>query len=271
LNAALYVPGASEDDIDARRPYQDFTSAIQDEAAANSIYNSFQATVEKRFAKGFSVLANYTWSKAIDPVSYQTDLDGINVINPFNVRAYRSVSDFDIPHRLVVSYLWQLPSFKDRSPAMRWVLGDWQTSGIWNWQAGFPVNVDSGEDRALSGVGNDNADLVGDPYLDPNRSRGDVINRYFNTDAFEAAKLGTFGNAGRNILRGPGTFNVDFSAMKNIPVTERVKLQLRGEFFNFFNTPLLNNPSSSVSSGRFGQITSARGPRIVQFALKINF
>lgn len=271
LNAARYGPGASGDNIDARRPYQSFSSVIEDQAGSNSIYNSLQATVEKRFSRGFSVLANYTWAKSIDSVSYLTDLDGINVINPFNVNAYRGVSDFNVPHRLVVSWLWRAPDFKTSHALVRHGAGGWEFSGIWNWQSGFPLSVDSGDDRALSSIGNDLADVSGDPHLSPNRSRGQVIGRYFNTDVFTQAKLGTFGNAGRNIIEGPGTFQVDFSAMKNFKIRERASAQFRSEFFNFFNTPLLNNPSSSVTSGRFGQITSARAPRIIQLAMKLYF
>ncbi len=271
LNAARYAPGASGDDIDARRPYKDFSSAIENQAGSNSIYNSFQATVEKRFSRGFSLLANYTWAKSIDSVSYLTDLDGINIINPFNINAYRGVSDYNIPHRLVVSWLWRAPEFKDSGALVRNAAGGWEFSGIWNWQSGFPLNVDSGDDRALSGIGNDNADLVGNPSLSPDRARREVIARYFNTDAFAQARLGTFGNAGRNIMQGPGTFQVDFSAMKNFKVRERTSVQFRSEFFNFFNTPLFNNPSSSVTSSRFGQITGARAPRIIQLAMKLYF
>lgn len=271
LNAAAFGPAATAANIDARRSYRDFGSVIEDQAAANSNYNSLQTTLEKRFSKGFSVLASYTWGKSIDPVSYYSDLDSITIINPFNVSAYRGLSDYDISHRFVLSYLWQLPRLKGSSALVRTVLGGWATSGIWNWQVGFPLSITSGEDRALSGIGNDLADLVGDPFLSPNRPRAALIDRYFNTGAFTAAALGTFGNAGRNILRGPGTFQVDFSASKNFQLTERFRLQYRAEFFNFFNTPLLNNPSSSVSDSRFGRITSARDPRIIQMALKLYF
>ncbi len=271
LNAARYVPGATPDDTDARRPYQDFQSAIQDEAGANSFYNALQATVEKRFSRGISLLANYTWAKSIDPVSYQTDLCSVNVINPFDVRAYRGRSDYDIAHRFVLSYLWELPALKNSSAVVRNVAGGWETSGIWNWQSGFPMTITSGDDRALSGIGNDNADLVGNPFLDPNRPRGEVVSRYFNTAAFQEAAIGTFGNAGRNILRGPGTFQIDLSAMKNFRVTERFGVQYRAEFFNLFNTPLFNNPLASVSDNRFGEITSARAARIIQMALRLRF
>jgi hypothetical protein len=271
LNAARYRPGATGDDIDARRPYKEFSSSIQNQASSNSIYNSFQATVEKRYSRGFSILANYTWAKAIDSVSYLTDLDGINVINPFNINAYRGLSDYNIAHRLVTSWLWRAPDLKSQSALARHAAGGWEFSGIWNWQSGFPLSITSGEDRALSGIGNDLADLVGNPFLSTNRPRGEMIRRYFNTDAFALAQLGTFGSAGRNIIEGPGTFQVDFSAMKNFQVHERWRVQFRSEFFNFFNTPLFNNPGSSVTDSRFGQITSARAPRIVQLALKVYF
>jgi hypothetical protein len=98
-----------------------------------------------------------------------------------------------------------------------------------------------------------------------------VIQRYFNTGAFALAASGTFGNAGRNILYGPGTFLMDFSAMKNFRITEGSRIQFRAEFFNLFNTPLFNNPSTSVTDSRFGQITGARDPRIIQLALKVYF
>ena len=107
--------------------------------------------------------------------------------------------------------------------------------------------------------------------LSPDRPRKDLVAAYFNTNAFQQAVLGTFGNAGRNILRGPGTFSVDFSAMKNIHIRERFRVQYRAELFNIFNTPLLNNPNASVPDSRFGQITSARDPRIIQMAVKLYF
>jgi len=163
-----------------------------------------------------------------------------------------------------------LPSLKTASPLVRGALGGWESSGIWNWQSGFPVTITSGDERSATGIGNDNADLVGgDPHLDPNRPRKDVIAQYFNTSAFALAKLGTFGSAGRGILRGPGTFNVDWAAMKNFHITERFRLQYRAEFFNLFNTPQFNNPQRSFSDSRFGRITGARAPRIIQMALKM--
>ena len=100
-------------------------------------------------------------------------------------------------------------------------------------------------------------------------TREQQICKWFTTESFRPAALGTFGNAGRNILMGPGTFNVDFSALKNF--RERWRLQYRAEFFNFFNNTKLNNPDTAYTSASFGRITSARDPRILQMALKLYF
>jgi len=95
--------------------------------------------------------------------------------------------------------------------------------------------------------------------------------KWFTTGAFKTAAPGTFGNVGRNIISGPGTFNLDFSVQRLFTITERWKLQYRAEFFNGLNHTLLNNPSTTVTSGSFGRITGARDPRILQMALKLRF
>jgi len=210
---------------------------IEDVSGGNSIYNSLQVSMEKRFTHGFSASANYTYAKTIDQVSYLTDLCGINVINPYNVGAYRAVADFNVPHRFVLNYLWQLPS--PNEGISKALFGGWQTTAIWNWQSGFPLTVTSGEDRAFSTIGNDLADVAKKPSQ-TSGSRGDRIAKWFDTSAFASARLGTFGNAGRNILQGPGTFNIDFSAHKMFTIRERWRLQYRAEFFNVLNHTLLN-------------------------------
>lgn len=169
----------------------------------------------------------------------------------------------------MTSYLWQLPSPQGNA-VLRQVLGNWETTGVWNLQSGFPLTISTGDDIALSGIGNDNPDVVSKPSL-TSGSREQRINKWFTTEAFRNNAAGTFGNAGRNILRGPGTFNVDFAAHKNFVLSERWKLQYRAEFFNFFNHTLLNNPSTSLSSGTYGRITGARDGRVIQMALRFSF
>ena len=270
VNAPLRSPDATADSEQDRRPYQQFQQVTQDASNGNSSYNSLQVQVEKRFSHGVTASANYTWGRSIDEVSYQTDLCGINVINPYNVRAYRGVSDFNVPHRFVLNYLWQLPSPKHGLPKV--MLGGWQTSGILNWQSGFPLNISSGGDYSYSlpEVGNDQAQVLSPPHYTsgPKAAR---IAEWFTTNSFGAPAPNTFGNAGRNILIGPGTFNIDFSAHKLFTLTERMNLQFRAEFFNVLNHAQFNNPDTVLSDSTFGRITTARDPRIVQGALKLVF
>jgi hypothetical protein len=270
VNAPLPSATATADDEDARRPYQQFVQVTQNSSGANSIFHALQLLAEKRFSHGFSLSANYTWSKSIDPVSYATDLDGINVINPYNVNAYRAVSDFNAPHRFVLNYLWQLPS--PSAGLKKTILGEWQTSAIWMWQSGFPLNISSGNDTSFSlpTVGNDQAQLLCAPQY-TSGSQTERIGSWFDTKCFGVPADNTFGNVGRNTLIGPGTFNLDFGAHKMFTLTERMKLQFRAELFNAFNHALLNNPDTTVADGTFGRITSARAPRTVQLALKLGF
>ena len=267
INAPLPSPSATADNEDDRRPYQQFVQLTQDTSGANSIYNALQLSVEKRFSHGFTLSANYTWSKSIDPVSYSTDLDTINIINPFNLNAYRGVSDFNVPHRFVLNYLWQLPSPKPG--LLRTVLGGWETSAIWTLQSGFPLNISSGNDTSFSlpAVGNDQAQQLCTPHY----TQADRIASWFDTSCYGVPADNTFGNVGRNTLIGPGTFNVDLGAHKVFTLRENLRLQLRGEFFNTFNHTQLNNPDTTVSDSTFGRITSARSPRIAQVALKLTF
>jgi len=270
VNAPLPSPDATGDNEDDRRPYQQFQQVTQDQSGGNSSYNSLQVQVDKRFSHGVTVSANYTWARSIDEVSYQTDLCGINIINPYDIRAYRGVSDFNVPHRFILNYLWQLPSPKEGLE--RALFGGWETSAIVNWQSGFPLNIKSGGDYSYSlpEVGNDQAQVVADPhYTDGSTSA--KLAQWFTTSAFGEPAPNTFGNAGRNILIGPGTFNIDFSAHKVFSLGERLKLQFRAEFFNFLNHAQFNNPDTTWSDSTFGQITSARDPRIIQGALKLTF
>ena len=246
VNAPLPSPDATADNEQDRRPYQQFEQITQDQSNANSIYNSLQVQVDKRFSHGITASANYTWSKSIDEVSYQTDLCGINIYNPYNIRAYRGVSDFNVPQRFVLNYLWQLPSPKQGVAKV--VLGGWETSAILNWQSGFPLNVFSGGDYSFSlpEVGNDLAQVLSNPHYTQGPTSAKLA-EWFTTSSFGPPADNTFGNAGRNILIGPATFNIDFSAHKVFNLTERVNLQFRAEFFNFLNHAQFNNPDNGTS------------------------
>lgn len=245
--------------------------AVQDDS--NSSYNSLQASVNKRFSKGLQMLLSYTYSHSLDDYS-GTDVSDITLTpgNLVNQHNYAS-SDFDRRQRLVVSGVYDLPSFYSGSSGFaKRVLDSWQVAAIFTAQTGLPFSV-IGSDTAFQQTRADYASgkTVSDATLSgPVTSR---LNEYFNTAAFVLpTAYGDFGTTGRNILRGPGQSNMDFSLVKFIPVTESSRFEFRTEFFNIFNIVNFANPVSVLTSANFGQIVAAStGPRVIQFALKFSF
>lgn len=266
LNPAVFgKPGRN---ADARRLYAPYYSSLQDQlSAGNSSYNALQLSANKRLSHGLTVMLSYTWSKFIDDASD----DGTLAFNPFNLHASRGLSDNSIPHRFVGSFIWQLPTPTNRNALLRAAVGGWELNGIMTLQSGNPFNVVSGVDNSQSALNGDHADVVGDWHLSGDRSKDNVINRYFNTAAFVVNAPGTFGNTARNILRRPGVANIDFGTVKTFGLTERLRLQMRAEAFNLLNHAHLGNPNGNVSAANFGRITSAGSPRVIQLAMKLAF
>jgi hypothetical protein len=251
------------------------------ESRANSNYNSLQARFQQRLFRGFTSLVSYTWSKSIDDASnfFSSAGDPNFPQNSYNATAERGRSNFDVRHRLSVSYSYDLPFGKGRKYLgdagwLSSVLSGWQSFGILTFQTGRPYTVallpdidNSGTGRSILGFGaNDRPNVVGNPHLDSRSPE-----RWFNTSAFAFPAPGSFGNAGRNILDGPGYQNVNVSLLKNTSFSEGLNLQLRAEFFNLFNHPNFNLPDNFLGSPTFGRITSARDPRHIQFGVKLLF
>ena len=269
LNPAYYIPGQStRANIASRRPYSPaFESIEMVGSGSNSNYNSLQLTLDKRFGRNFSLLANYTFAKSIDYGSGAGTL-WPDYSNPFDFSHDRGLSDFNHTHRFVASGLWQLPALSDYSALVRTLAGGWNLGGVLALQSGQPFSIRSGQDNSLSGVGLDRADLVGDP----SRPAGvDPVRQWFNTKAFAQNATGTFGSSGRNILTGPAMQNVDFAVLKNFTLYEQAMLQFRAEFFNLFNHANFNLPANRLTQSTYGRITSALDPRILQFGLKFRF
>jgi hypothetical protein len=279
LNPAIYVPGQStEANTQARRINPNFGGVYLYPTDLNSRYESLQVNVEKRLSQGFSVLANYTWSKAQDDLG--------PVVNPFDVHHFGwGNSTADLPNVFHLSAIWVLPN----APIKGWasqITNGWEITGINTWQNGFRFTVYSGVDNSFSAVGSDRADFTGSHISQAifgDRSHGQMVNQYFDTSLFTVNAIGTYGNAPRNVLANPGLFNIDAAAIKYFPISERMKLQFRAEFFNLLNNvnftvPGLGsaNPNESaagniVGTGDFGKLTHAADPRILQFALKFIF
>ncbi|MDQ2776221.1 MAG: carboxypeptidase regulatory-like domain-containing protein [Acidobacteriota bacterium] len=231
---------------------------------ANSNYNSFQASLERR-ASDVTFLLAYTYSKAIDDASGFNDW-----VNSTNYRLSRSLSSFDLTHNFVASYNWALPLDRAFTGAPKRLTQGWQLVGISRFATGFPIQLSEGGDYSLVGEGStDTPDLIGPVHTqDAHKPGPNGPNTYFLPDAFASEQLGHFGTANRRFFHGPGTLNTDFALLKNTKVTESTSIEFRAEFFNVFNHTQFSNPSGSFTSSNFGVVTSARAPRIGQFSTK---
>lgn len=241
----------------------------------NSNYNAMTVKMEKSFSGGLSFLAAYTWSHNIDDVSF--NIGGFEQ-NTFDLRAERADADRDSRHRFVFSYTYELPFGRGRkflsdiSPGWDKLVGGWQVNGITQFQSGFPMTIAINSppvgDPAGVGAGALRPDVLAPPQtLDIRQNNG----RYLTADAFAVPAAGTFGNAGRNIVTGPGINNWDFSLFKNISMGERYRLQFRAEFFNVFNHAQFLRPEINIQQPAFGLITATLPAREIQFGLKFYF
>ena len=301
-----------------RAPYQgaDIASFQQFQFSAESVYNSLQVSLTRRLSRGLQLLASYTYAKSLDNASGQAGsvnsgswVDTVTILgDQLDPRANRGVSGFDRTHRLVLSYLWDLPrpAFARESAAGRWLLSGWQVAGIVTAMSGQPFDIV--DTRAGSFYFGDSSGLSR-PSWAPGATRatatGNVPEGYFfnpfafvrpvvqngqpipsSNGAARAGAQGTdIGNVGRNVLRGPRQTNVDFSVIRRFPVGEAKSVEFRAEFFNLFNHVNFDNPVGNLNAasvdpntgrivdpGDFGRITStSNNPRLIQFALKLNF
>lgn len=262
----------------------------QVQSSSNSEYNSLQLSVTKRFSRGLQFLSAYTYGKSTDYYSGGTINELFAVAgDQLDWRTNYGPSDFDRRHRFVTSFVYDLPSLVAESNSARMILNNWQLNGILTLQTGVPYSV-------VDIVGNN---IIQRANLAPGFGGGvetsgstqSRLNAFFNPAAFVSSRpiiaggnLGTpnnptfdpnnpFGNTTRNFLNGPGQKNMDFSVVKFIPITETVRGEFRTEFFNIFNWANFANPNSNIAvPATFGRITAtSAGPRVIQFAFKVNF
>jgi hypothetical protein len=245
-----------------------FSNIFAQDTIANSSYNSFQADLEKRFSNGLQMQVAYTFSKSMDQASSFEDL-----LNPFNAHASRSLSLFDARQRLVISYVYQLPIPK-YSGLKGQVLSGWEVSGITQFQSGFPVHIQDGNDHELTSSIDFSAagtpDLIA-PFhrLDPRNSPTHLV---FDPTSFADPALGNFGTARRTICCGPGLDNSDFSVQKEFPVSETKHFEFRWDIFNIFNHTHFYNIDGNITDGsNFGIARKVADPRLMQVALKFYF
>ena len=255
-----------------------FSNIFAEDTIGNSNYNSFQAMVQRNFSRGLQFQVAYTWAKSFDQGStFEGEL------NPVDPRLSYALSEFDARQRLVVNGYWQfpVPQYQGAKGAF---LDGWAMSGIFTLQSGFPIRITAGgQDNEL------NASFFFESAGQPNqmmpfktRSPQANGNSYFDPNTFSIDQnsinyltgqilLGTYGNTARTVCCGPGIANFDMTLEKSTKIGERVNTLFRVDFFNMFNHTQFYNPVGDATSSQFGQVTTTRDPRLIQFALKVSF
>ena len=286
INAPAVITNSNGSQSPGPRPYTGFGDIQWMENRESSNYHSLQMHLEKRFSSGLSALASYTWGKAISSGADQlsTSLAGPGIDlgvfsvpqNANNLRAERGPAEFDVKHRFVASYVYELPWGHDRRWGQSWhgltnlFLGAWQVSGIHTLQSGLPLTATLGGSTVLN-LGSDRVarpNLAGNPQLPASRR---TVQRWFNTDAFTVPGPApqAFGNSGVGIMRGPGLSSFDFSIAKKINIDETRYFQFRTELFNAFNHANFGPPDIRRDATTFGRILTAGNSRIIQFGMKL--
>jgi hypothetical protein len=265
-------PGA----VDSRRPSTRFRSRriIQNDLIAD--YDAWSVILRKRMSQGLQVDAHYTWSKTRDMATHSNG--GGQTMNNYDIWADYGPANWDVPHRFVASYIYDLPFFKTSSnPVLKYAVSGWEVAGVTTLQSGTPVNVTTSGDRANIGISNlQRPNLIGPiPSLDceTDAATRQRINCY-DASAFELQPLYTFGNTPRNVLRGPKWVQTDLSAIKDFALRGTARLQVRADIFNIFNNVNLGNPNAVFGSASFGRISAlATGAvmRQVQLGAKLMF
>lgn len=276
---------------DLVRPYLGFSQIYVNERAASTRYNSLQLYLNRRMRHGLQFQAAYTFSRLIsNTINRDTEGRSTPVQDAFHPDLEKALANQDQTHALTFNYIWQLPFFSNSKGVSKALLGGWQLVGITTFRSGLPVNVCIDHDVAgTRGEECQRPNLVAPVSLDKSER---TLRRFFNTDAFVLQEPGTFGNAARNLVRGPGLNNWDFSIFKNFDIpwfgrhqgwaaSESATLQFRAEFFNTWNhtqfseldttfVPAADEAGSKIDPGAsFGTVTGARAPREIQFALKL--
>ena len=241
-------------------------------------YNALQTSLTRRYAAGFQFGVSYTWSKAMG----LTDGDGggLPMFRDYRSYLYGKLG-YDQTHVFVANYLYSVPNVSalGGNPVMRGIFHNWEIAGITTIASGFPTGINFSRTDGVDRTGGGDAPrvwMVANPILDQGERSFD---RWFNTDAFAPPGFMEWGNAPRDVFRGPGRHNWDFTVSKNFPIKERARVQFRWEFYNLFNhtqwAGVDNNARFDAAgnqvNGQFGQVTSARRPREMQGALRFEF
>ncbi len=254
------------------RPYPQYLKLTRfNDTVGDSIYHSLTLRTNFRRIHGVTLQGAYTISKAIDNAP-EGFAGRSSIANPNNLRASRSLSDWDRPQFVVLTYIYELPLGKGK----KWiggrftgaVLGNWQVSGISTFGKGMPIVITGPSNTRLPDV-NATPMQLKSPIL----QSGQDLNNWFDKTAFTTAPAYSLGNDSRTEpnLRAPGINTFDLAMSRSQPIREKMRLKFRAEMFNAFNKPQFDAPNSGVTGVNFGKINSATGARVVQFALRLSY
>lgn len=261
------LPGTR--DANGPVPYPNFGNIQLREMTGEANYKGVDLSFGKRFSQGYSYRASYTIGEARDQAPEHLNATSGRPQNGRDLESWEGPSDFDIRHRLVANFVAELPFGEGRAFAQdgvaKHLLGGWLVSGIFSARSGRAFTVTQNNNN----VGADQQglpDLTGDP------EGPETVEEWFNTAAFTQVPSGTFGNAGRNILRGPGWVTFDMSVQRRIDITGRVNATLRWDVFNLFDRANFGLPERNIASANAGVISTLAGdPRVMQFSVRVAF
>ncbi|GAC1359525.1 MAG: hypothetical protein NVSMB3_07070 [Acidobacteriaceae bacterium] len=280
---SIAAPGAP-----SKTPFPNFGYIEHANSIGYGNYNGLEATLSRRFRKGFSVRAAYTYSRSLDNTPEELESNSGAPPDGRNYAAWYGLSDFDIPHRFSLNYVYELPfgtgkAMLNHGP-MAQIFGNFRTSGVYTYYSGHPFTVNGGGGLAAAldpfGAATATLNLIGKPTIVQNpdcwyfaaQNKQCLVNAPGLSNAFALPAPGVVGNSGRNTLRGPRTDVFDAALLREFPIRETTNLEFRWEVFNVTNTPEFGQPNNNFSSGAAGQITSLSGdPRVMQIALRLSY
>jgi hypothetical protein len=271
-------------------PYPNFGQIEWTSPIGAGNYGGLQASLTRRMTNGLEVRAAFTHSRSLDNTPEELESNSGDAPDGRNYKTWYGPSDFDIPNRVAVSYVYDLPFGRGQAMLqhgpLAWILGNWETSGVYTYYSGHPFQVnenDGNHNSVLDPYGYTTAtpNLIGKPHTvgDPDcwfyASKDSACSLHAPssyTDAYTTTAVGSIGNVGRNTLRGPHIDVFDAALLRNFPITEGWNIQARWEVFNVTNTPEFGQPNGNITSGSVASITTLAGdPRIMQFALRVSF
>lgn len=256
-------------DANGAVPYPNFGNIQTREMSGEANYKGVDLSLEKRFGDGYGYRASYTIGESRDQAPEHLNASSGRAQNSRDLASWEGPSDFDIRHRFVANFIVELPFGEGKKMLQEGVvshlLGGWSVSGIYSARSGRAFTVRQGNNN----VG---ADQTGMPNLTGDPTGAKTVQQWFNPAAFTRVPSGTFGNAGRNILRGPGWVTFDMSLQRRITFTERINATFRADIFNVFNRANFGLPASNIAAANAGVISTLAGdPRVMQLSLRLGF